>query len=86
MTRREFYGKGFGKRKFSKDDPDTYDPGPQTKIDALVRVHTGFASLKQMCKSNPTLRAPPGANNKEKQAFAQLRKAYKRVTGKEASK
>jgi hypothetical protein len=86
MARRYFYGKGFTKPKFSKDDPDIYDPGPQTKIDALVRLYTGFDSLKHMCKCNPTLRAPPGASDREKKAFAQLRKAYKRVTGKEAAR
>jgi hypothetical protein len=83
MARRLFYGRGSTKKVF-KDEPPQYDPGPQTKIDALVRMHTGFSSLKQMCKSNPTLRAPPGASNREKRDFAQLREAYKRVTDKEA--
>lgn len=84
MGRRLFYGRGSTKSVF-KDDP-VYDPNPQTKIDALVRIHTGFSSLKQMCKSNPTLRSPPGASNTTKKEFALLRKAYKRVTGKEAER
>lgn len=71
-------------RSAFKDDPSKSEP--QTKIDALVREHTGYSSLKQMCKSNPTLRAPPGASPKTKKDFAQLRKAFKRVTGKAASK
>jgi hypothetical protein len=59
---------------------------PQTKIDALVRKRTGWSSLAQMCKNYPTLRASPGASEREKKDFALLRKAYKRVTGKEAFK
>lgn len=86
MARRAFFGKGFGKRKFSKDDPDVYDAGPQTKIDALVRMYTGYNSLKEMCKGNPTLRAPAGSSNRVKKHFALLRKAYERVTAKKPSR
>jgi hypothetical protein len=59
---------------------------PQTKIDTLVRKRTGFRSLSEMSRNNPTLRASPGASEREKKDFALLRKAYKRVTGKEAFK
>lgn len=57
-----------------------------SKIDALVRVHTGYKSLAAMCRSNPTLRAPPNSSKKTKKDFSLLRKAYKHVTGKEANK
>ncbi len=59
---------------------------PATKIDAMVREYTGYKSLKEMCKNNPTLRVPPNASERVKRDFAQLRKAYKRVTGKPAAK
>ncbi len=81
MARREFYGKGYGRK-----EKNVFDIGPQTKIDALVRIHTGYNSLSQMAKNYPTLRAPPGSSNKTKKEFAQLRKAYKLVTGKDAFK
>lgn len=55
------------------------------KIDAIVREHTGYKSLAEMCKNNPTLRAPPGSSKRTKRDFAILRKAYRNVTGKTAS-
>lgn len=81
MARRAFYNKGYG-----RSDKNVFDIGSQTKIDALVRIHTGYNSLSQMTKNYPTLRAPPRSSNKTKREFAQLRKAYKLVTGKDAFK
>jgi hypothetical protein len=81
MSRRLFYGKELGTK-----EKNVFDLGPQTKIDALVRIHTGYNSLSQMAKNYPTLRAPPGSNSKTKKEFAKLRKAYKLVTGKNAFK
>ena len=81
MARRQFYGKGYGTR-----GKNVFDLGPQTKLDALVRIHTGYKSLSEMVRNYPTLRAPPGSSNKTKREFAQLRKAYKLVTGKTAFK
>ena len=72
--------------KYHPSVSPTFVPDPQTKIDALVRKRTGWSSLAQMCKNYPTLRASPGASEREKKDFALLRKAYKRVTGKEAFK
>jgi hypothetical protein len=69
-----------------RGDPPVYRPEPQTKIDALVRKHTGYRSLVELCKNNPTLRTPQNASERTKKDFAQLRKAYKRVTGKSAVK
>ena len=70
--------------KYHPSVSPTFIPDPQTKIDVIVRRRTGYMSLTEMCRNRPTLRAGPGASDREKKDFALLRKAYKRVTGKDA--
>ena len=54
------------------------------EMDKIVKKHTGWDSLRQMCLNYPTLMVSKGSTANESQAIYMMRAAYKFVTGREA--